>query len=303
MTGGSGLLGSAIRRVAAEDGWDGDYHFASRQDGDLRDRAHTRALFDRVRPTHVIHLAARVGGLFANQADNRGFFVDNMEINKNVLEACRETGVHKVVSCLSTCVFPDGARLPLRATDVHAGPPHPSNEGYSYAKRMLEVMSRLYTRETGRPYVCVVPTNMYGPHDNFGLHGAHVVPALIHRALLAVGAPLAVRGTGAPLRQFLYADDAARMIGHVLMHYDGPAPMVLTNPEEVSIAHAARLVAAHFGARLVFDGDATANGQHRKTASADGILRLMPGFAFTPLERGIRATAAWLTDNYATART
>lgn len=303
VTGGTGLLGSAIREVSATEGWEGEYVFASSKDADLGDWDQTWRLFQRVHPTHVIHLAARVGGLFANQAHNREFFLTNMKINTNVLEACRLAGVAKVVSCLSTCAFPDGAPLPLDPHDMHKGAPHPSNEGYAYAKRMLEVLSRLYSSETGYPYICVVPTNLYGRHDNFDLAQAHVVPALIHRAHLSSPRPLTVRGTGTPLRQFLYAPDAARIIGHVLRRYDDYAtPVVLTSPEEVSIEHVARVIASEFDIGLSLDGISGADGQFRKTTSIEGVLAVMPEITFTPLAQGIRETVEWFRANYALAR-
>ena len=303
VTGGTGLLGSAVRDVSVAEKWEGEYVFASSKDANLEDWDQTWALFQRHRPTHVVHLAACVGGMFANQAHNRDFFLSNMKINTNVLEACRLEGVTKVVSCLSTCVFPDGAPLPLEPRDMHNGPPHPSNEGYAYAKRMLEVLSRMYSAETGNPYICVVPTNMYGRYDNFDMAKAHVVPALIHKARLSHPSPLAVCGTGTPLRQFLYAPDAARMIGHVLRQYkDHATPVVLTSREEVSIAHVAGLIAAEFGIGVRVDGTPTADGQFKRTASAAGFLALVPEFEFTPLALGIRETVQWFRDNYATAR-
>lgn len=310
VTGGTGLLGSAIREAvtgdavgdAAGDAAGADtFVFAGSGDADLRDWDQTRSLFERVRPTHVVHLAARVGGLFANMSGNREFFLDNMSINRNVLEACRLAGVQKVVSCLSTCVFPAEAALPLEASAMHAGLPHPSNEGYSHAKRMLEVLSRLYSAETGRPYVCVIPTNLYGPHDNFDLADAHVLPALVHRAHLAAarGEALRVRGTGTPRRQFLYAADAARLVLEVLdRHDDARRPVVLSTPEEVSIAEAAGLVAAEFGVPVVIDGDEACDGQRLKTSSPADVLALRPDFSFTPLSDGLRATSAWLMRHY-----
>ncbi len=299
VTGGTGLLGSAIRQEVAPDD---TFVFVGSKDADLTCWDQTRALFQKERPTHVLHLAARVGGLFANQNNNRQFFVENMSINVNVLEACRQFGVVKVVSCLSTCVFPDGAPLPLDPAHVHAGPPHPSNQGYSYAKRMLEVMSRLYAAETGNPYVCVIPTNMYGPRDNFNLENAHVLPALVHRAHLAAarGEPLRIRGTGQPLRQFLYAPDAARMVLDVLFDTadaaaDAAADVVLSNPLEVSVAHVGNLVAKEYGIDAVLDGDPAADGQRSKTSRSADRFR---DFAYTPLESGLQKTVEWFRNAY-----
>lgn len=290
VTGGTGLLGSALGSVLVSDA---DWFFAGSGDGDLRSALETHALFGRVQPTHVVHLAGRVGGLFANRDDNYEFFVDNMRININVLEACRSFRVQKVVSCLSTCVFPDGADLPLTADRLHAGPPHPSNEGYAYAKRMVHVMSRHLSASTSGTYVCVVPTNMYGPNDNFDEASSHVIPALVRKAVRETC--LRVKGTGAPLRQFLYSEDAARLVAWALEHYeDTDRPLILAPPTEVSIGDAARLVARLAGcaAGVEFDGDPADDGQFRKTAACD-----TPDFEFTPLERGLEKTIAWFLVN------
>lgn len=287
VTGGTGLLGSAIRELKGDDpAW----YFACSQDGDLRSELQTDFLFAKVQPTHVIHLAARVGGLFANQADNAGFLADNTRINLNVLEAAKKFRVEKVVSCLSTCVFPDGAPLPLTADAIHAGPPHPSNEGYSHAKRLVEVMSRLLAKQTGKTFVCVVPVNLYGPGDNFDPETSHVVASLIHKA--CTEDVLRVRGTGRPKRQFLYCRDAARLVLRALDDYDdAETPLMLAPPEthEVSIRALATMIQLLAGCPAIeFDGDETADGQYQKTA-----LCATPDFDFTSLHEGIETTLAW----------
>lgn len=285
VTGGTGLLGRALQRIAGA-----NFYFASSRDADLRSPLDTELLFARVKPTHVIHLAARVGGLFANQSDNVGFMVDNLRINTNVLEACRNHGVEKTVTCLSTCIFPDGAELPLHSGCMHSGPPHASNEGYAYSKRMAEVLSRQLAKATGRPFVCVVPVNLYGPHDNFDNDTSHVVAALVRKA--CDDTVLRVRGTGAPRRQFLYANDAARMILWALESYDdSDTPLMLAPPQshEVSIGDLATLIQQLAGCpRLEFDRDPSADGQAIKTAKCD-----LPDFEFTSLKDGLEQTIAW----------
>lgn len=144
VTGGSGLVGRAIQKVV-EDGArlpGEDWVFVSSKDADLTDAAQTRALFQQVQPTHVIHLAAMVGGLFRNIKYNLDFWRKNIHINDNVLHSAFEVGVCKVVSCLSTCIFPDKTTYPIDETMIHNGPPHSSNFGYSYAKRMIDVQNR-----------------------------------------------------------------------------------------------------------------------------------------------------------------
>ncbi len=147
----------------------------------------------RHKPRYVIHLAARVGGLFANLSDKVGFYEDNMLINMNIVRACHRCGVQTLVSALSTCIFPDnyrpegfptGENYIMTEADIHKGPPHPSNEGYAYAKRMLEMQSRLYNEQYSTDYRCVIPTNLYGKYDVYG-QTSHVVAALIAKAVTA----------------------------------------------------------------------------------------------------------------------
>lgn len=186
VTGGSGLVGKAIERVVTESANPNEtWYFASSKDGDLRDKESTRNIFLRVQPTHVIHLAAMVGGLFKNLRYKVEFYRENVLINDNVMECCREFKVKKLVSCLSTCIFPDKTSYPIDETMVHDGPPHTSNEGYAYAKRMIDVMNRCYNEEYGCNFTSIIPTNIYGPHDNYSIEDGHVIPGLIHKCYLA----------------------------------------------------------------------------------------------------------------------
>ena len=153
----------------------------------VRDRESSRAVFEKYKPAYVIHLAAKVGGLFNNMAHKVEFYNDNIIMNMNVMELCREFKVKKLISCLSTCIFPDKTTYPIDETMIHTGPPHYSNEGYAYAKRMIEVMDRLYAEEYGCHFTAIVPTNIYGPYDNYEIEGGHVVPGLIHKFYKANG--------------------------------------------------------------------------------------------------------------------
>ena len=150
VTGGSGLVGRAIQavieaeRTAGGAAKDEDWIFLSSKDGDLRDRAATEAIFEKHKPTHCIHLAAFVGGLFRNLKYKVEFYRDNTLMNDNVMECCRIFKVKKLVSCLSTCIFPDKTTYPIDETMLHTGPPHSSNAGYAYAKRMIDVLNKCY---------------------------------------------------------------------------------------------------------------------------------------------------------------
>ena len=178
------------------------FYFATRgNDGDLSDAVGVEALFKRVKPTFVIHLAAKVGGLFANMNDKVGFFEENLAINNNIIRMSHKYAVKKLVCVLSTCIYPDEIEYPIEASMLHKGAPHPSNEGYAYAKRMCAVQCRIYNEQFGTNFVCVVPTNLYGPNDCYSLESSHVVAALIRRTSeLGDGEPLTVWGSGRPLR-------------------------------------------------------------------------------------------------------
>ena len=161
VTGGSGLVGAAIKEyidtTGAKDGE--EWIFLSSKMGDLRKREDTEKIFEQYKPTHVIHLAAKVGGLFANMAQKVEFFRENILINDNIMECCRIYKVQKLVSFLSTCIFPDKTTYPIDETMLHDGPPHPSNEGYAYAKRLIDTLNRAYAEEYGCKFLCGLPAS------------------------------------------------------------------------------------------------------------------------------------------------
>uniref|UniRef100_A0A8R1DEQ5 GDP-L-fucose synthase n=3 Tax=Caenorhabditis japonica TaxID=281687 RepID=A0A8R1DEQ5_CAEJA len=266
-----------------------------------------RKLFEKVRPTHVIHLAAMVGGLFHNLAHNLKFFRKNMAINDNVLALCHEFDVEKCVSCLSTCIFPDKTSYPIDETMVHLGPPHDSNFGYSYAKRMIDVLNKGYAQEHNRKYTSVVPCNVFGPHDNYNLQAGHVLPALIHKAYVAKrdGHALQVFGSGKPLRQFIYSIDLARLFVKVVREYEDVEPIILSvgESDEVSIRDAVSAVVKAIGFEGSVEYDTSkADGQFKKTASNEKLLKLFPDFKFTPFDEAIQESVDWFVENYDTAR-
>ncbi|RVE51458.1 hypothetical protein evm_003859 [Chilo suppressalis] len=315
VTGGSGLVGQAIRTIVEEeqtknpDKQNETWLFSGSKDGDLRDKNQTEALFEKHRPTHVIHLAAMVGGLFHNMAHNLDFFRENMAINDNVLSASHKYDVKKVVSCLSTCIFPDKTTYPIDETMVHNGPPHSSNFGYSYAKRMIDILNRGYHSQHGRVFTSVVPCNVFGPHDNFSMGSSHVIPALIRRmddAIRADQPTFTVMGTGKPLRQFIYSLDLAKLFIWVLRHYDSVEPIILSVDEkdEVSISAVAEAIKRAHGYKgeIVYDTD-KADGQYKKTASNKKLRSLYKDFEFTPFDTAIDDTVRWFKEHREQART
>ena len=255
----------------------------------------------------MIHLAALVGGLFANMSANCDFFRSNMKMNDNILSCSQKHRVEKVVSCLSTCIFPDKTSYPIDESMVHAGPPHSSNFGYSYAKRMIDVQNRAYHEQYGCRFTSIIPCNVFGPHDNFNIEQGHVIPGLINKAYQAKknGTAFEIWGTGAPLRQFIYSLDLARLTVWVMREYEEIDPIILATDEadEVSIKDVAMMVleACDFKGEVKFLTD-KADGQFKKTASNAKLRKYLPEYQFVPTREAIRETVQWFTDNYETAR-
>ena len=214
ITGGSGLIGSGLKTYNV------NFIFLSSKDCDLRDLTETRVVFNKYKPSYVIHLAANVGGLYLNMKYPVELYRDNILINNNVMELCKEFNVEKLISCLSTCIFPDKTTYPIDESMIHSGPPHPSNEGYAYAKRMIDVMNRSYNKEYGCKFTSIIPTNIYGHNDNFNLENGHVIPSLIHKAYISKknNTDFVIYGSGEPLRQFIFNEDLAELIIYVLIN-------------------------------------------------------------------------------------
>lgn len=308
VTGSTGLVGSAVQIVAKKEQRPGEkWVFLSSKDGNLRNIEETRAIFRKHRPTHVINLAAKVGGLFSNMKYGCDFLRINMEINQNVLQVSQETGVKKVISNMSTCIFPDKTTYPIDETMVHNGPPHPSNYGYSMAKRMIDVMNRTYHDQYGCMFTSAIPTNVYGPYDNYNLEDGHVLTGLIHKIYLAKknNTPFTIWGTGKPRRQFIYSLDLARLLIWAIREYNDVNPILLCVDEEdeVSIKELAEMVVEETGFKGSVTHDTTkADGQFKKTASNAKLRSYLPDFKFTPIRQGIRETVEWFAANYETAR-
>lgn len=311
VTGGSGLVGSAIReRWSIVQGGASKMVFLSSADGDLRHPAAVEKIFWKLRPNAVIHLAANVGGLYKNMRDNLGMFRDNLAINQNVLRFAHKYGVKRVISCLSTCIYPERTAYPILEDYLHDGLPHESNMGYSMAKRLLHIESALYRKQHRVDFVCVTPTNVFGPNDNFHLEDGHVIPALINRCHRAKneGKPLECRGTGSPLRQFIYSADLAHLI-LLLLETERDNVLDLDNvtlapSHEITIKEAAEAIAKNF--KLDQDQirwDKTqSDGQHKKTASNKRLMRLFPDFKFTPFPQAIAETVQWFKTHYPNVR-
>jgi GDP-L-fucose synthase len=299
VTGARGLLGSEVVNLSSN-----PIPITSK-DCDLIKSA---KLIEEVSTNHktVIHCAARVGGVKANTDYVAEFFDDNMKMNMNVLEACKNRKL-KLVSVLSTCIYPDApyVRYPLTEDQLHMGPPHISNFGYAYAKRMLEVQSRAYRQQFGCNFISVVPNNLYGPNDNYDLNTGHVVPALIrkfHEAKINGSDKVEIWGTGKPLRDFTFARDAAAIILWLAENYDGAEPINIGNSEEVSIRKLVEMIGEEMNFKGIVDFDFTKpDGQYRKPCSNSKLRSLGWKDEYVSLRDGLRETISLFAKNYPNA--
>jgi len=296
VTGGNGLVGSEFI---------GDQYFKpSSNQYDLIDRDQTHRLmlrgFD-----GIIHCAAKVGGVGANMNYKGEFFYNNIMMNTNVIEGARLSGVKNLVAFLSTCVFPDKVDYPLTEKKIHLGEPHFSNDAYAYAKRMTDVQIRSYNEQYGLNYKSVIPTNIYGPNDNYDLENGHVLPALIHKCYLAREnkTPLTIWGSGKPLREFIFSKDVAKLTEWVLYNYNENEPIILSTSEEISIKEVVDVITElmNFRGDVIFDSSKP-DGQFRKPSDNTKIKNYLPNFKFTPFYEGLKETIEFFENNYSIVR-
>jgi len=309
VTGGTGMVGKAIQERI----WDEEGVFVGSKNFDLTNSEQVNDMFKWNKPTHVIHLAAKVGGVKANMSANGDFCALNQQINANVLRAANETkSCVKVVSLLSTCVYPDSAHVvyPLTESQLHKGPPHSSNFGYAYSKRMIEVQSRAYNEQNGnKKFICAIPNNIYGKHDNFDLEDSHVVPAMmrkIYEAKLSGDSKLKLWGTGEAIREFTYAPDIARdLLNLVNLVYPLYETYNIGNTSQpISIKRLAETLCMISGfdyAKIEWDSSEP-TGQLRKPSSTALYNSEYPMEYYTTIEVGLRETWDWFEETYPNVR-
>jgi len=302
ITGGRGMVGSAFQSIEASH----DLILIGREDADLLDRHSFEKVINRYTPDAVVHLAAKVGGVKGNSDFVADFYSQNARMNVNVLDTCHNMGVKKVVSLLSTCVYPDDVKYPLTEEQIHRGEPHLSNFGYAYAKRMLDVHSRALRQQYGRNYICAVPNNLYGPHDNFDLECGHVIPAIIRKVWESkiYGKPPVFWGDGSPLREFTFSEDVASALIYLIENYNSPDPINIGVSNEISISEVVDLVCGY----LRYEGDVVwdeskPSGQFRKPSSNQRFLDLgWDDELYTSFHDGLKRTCDWFLEQYPNVR-
>jgi len=313
VTGGTGMVGCSILNILTSDDeimakWEEHkFIYLSSKDLDLTDRENTLEYFKDTKPDYIIHLAANVGGLYKNQENNIKMFSDNIKINENVLEGCRLNKVMRGIFVLSSCIYPiDPSKFPMDESMVHESPPHYSNEGYAYAKRMLELQCRQHNK-LGYEFICLTPVNLYGPYDNYKIKDAHLIPALMHRFHLhsQVGKSLLAYGTGRPERQFLYSMDFAKIILLILGNKDiKSGNIICCTDEEYKIVDVVdKLATAMKLNKEDIHWDATkSDGCMKKTVSNEKLKKIIKDYNFVPLDEGLKETYRWFVNNYDTIR-
>jgi GDP-L-fucose synthase len=304
VAGHRGLVGAAVVRALRQQGYR-NLLLRTHQELDLTDQRAVREFFDRERPAAVIMAAARVGGIHANNTRPALFIRDNLVIQDNVIDAAHRSGVAKFVFLGSSCIYPKLAPQPIKEEYLLTGPLEPTNEWYAIAKIAGVKMCQAYRREYGFNAISLMPTNLYGPGDNFDLQNSHVLPALIrrfHEAKLRGDETLSVWGTGTPRREFLHVDDLADAVIYLLNNYEDEAIVNIGWGEDVTIRELAELVmeASGYQGRLVFD-PSKPDGTPRKLLDTTRLTALgwRPKI---PLKAGIDSTYAWFREHAAEAR-
>lgn len=294
LTGHKGLVGSAISKEILT------VNFEKR----ITDLNEYKEFLEKNSIKSVIHTAARVGGVLDNWNNKIDFYLQNSKLNNIVFEAAYTSGVETFVNFSSTCVFPDKCDYPLKESDVFMGPPHYTNDSYAYAKRMNQHLCN-EARKLGKNYFTIIPTNVFGPNDNYNLNSSHVLPALIHKCYLSkcYRTDFIVWGDGTPLREFIYSKDLAKITCELMNTNKEHESVIVSNSEEVSIQECVEIIAKilKFNGNIIFD-TSKPNGQFRKPTDTTTFKSLMPDFKFTPFNEALGESINWFEKNYHSLR-
>lgn len=304
IAGHRGLVGSGIWRKLQSEGFTNLIGRTS-SELDLKDREAVFEFFEHTSPRYVVLAAAKVGGILANNTYPVDFLSDNLRIQVNVLDAARAYGVERLLFLGSSCIYPKFADQPIREDSLLTGHLEPTNDAYAIAKIAGIMQVQAVRRQYGLPWISAMPTNLYGPGDNFSPHGSHVMPALIRRYddAARAGEPSVTNwGTGSPMREFLHVDDMADACLHLLENYDGPSQVNVGTGSDVSIKELASIVAKTVGYTGAIKWDAAKpDGTPRKLLDVSKLNRA--GWkASISLEDGIRSTVEWYRANLESIR-
>jgi len=294
ITGGNGMLGQALREICQ------GAIFISNRDCDLRDLQSVQKLLKELRPQAILHLAADVGGVKKNAEKNADLLTNNVQINTNLLSTAAFLGCPRVISVLSSCAFATYPDKSSTEQDLHIGLPYAGNLGYATSKRVLDIQTKLLSKQYGLCYSTLTPVTMYGPYDNFDLEDGHVISSLIRKTIEAKknAGTLEVWGTGEIIRQFVYVKDIARLLLKALDCYQSQETLIVAPDKGVSIRALAQTITKVIGFEGAVSFDTTKpEGQKYKTLQSQHWPEYFKDFPFTSLEQGIRETVDWLSSN------
>ncbi len=297
VTGGAGFLGRHVVSLLRRRGCRKIFVPRS-QEYDLRKEEAIKRLFQRTKPNFIIHLAAAVGGIGANQKNPGSFFYDNLIMGVQLMEQARKSNIEKFVAVGTICAYPKFTAVPFKEKDLWKGYPEETNAAYGLAKKMLLVQSQSYRQQYGFNSIYLLPVNLYGPGDNFiPEYSSHVIPAIIKKCLDAKQSgrnSITVWGTGKPTREFLYVDDAARAIILAAEKYNKPEPMNLGAGFEISIKDLVKLIVklTDFKGQVIWD-TTKPDGQPRRRLDISRAKKEIGFQSKTKLEEGLRKTIAW----------
>ena len=317
VTGGNGMMGKCIRDVVSENRElhrNHDFTFTTREDIELTNYLSVLQYFSSNKFDYIIHLAADVGGLYKNMNSNYTMMENNLEINLNIINACKKYKINRGVFILSSCIYPANPKeFPMTENDIHNGPPHYSNEGYAYAKRMLEVQCRLMNNLYNTEFYCLIPVNLYGPYDNYNVDNGHFIPSILHRFHLStlVGKKCTAYGSGTPFRQFLYAPDFAKIICNILFYLPfnkNNQNIIICNDNEYTIKNVVDKIQSIMKINEVEWDLTLGDGCMKKTVSNEKFKTIIKqnkaiwDGKWKSLDQGLKETYNWFINNYEIAR-
>ena len=296
ITGGNGLMGSAFRKLLGDIP---NVTLVGRDDYDLTRESEVVQMYGDTRPQYVIHAAARVGGIGRNLDDPVEQFYDNIMMNTLVLHQAFLHDVEKLIAFSSSCAFPAEAAV-LEEGILHDGLPFAAHGSYAHAKRMVEVQASTLRERSGRSYCTIIPGNIYGEEDNFDLEHGHVVPALIHRCYLArsAGKDFEVWGDGSASREFLYAEDVARICLELMQFDILPGRLIVAAEKSYKIREIVDIICEKMQYQNIRWLTHKPNGQSFRKSSLKLFREYFPEFTFTDIEDGLERTISWFDAHY-----
>jgi len=296
VTGGSGLVGNALRKIYP------DAIYISSKDYDLTKEKDVKAMFEKHRPSRVIHLAAKVGGLKDNINHPAEFLYQNVLMNTYVIHYAYKNNVEKLITTLSNCAYPDIAKkYPMTENQLLEDLPASTNLSYGYSKRLLYIQIKAYRKQHKCRNSAAIPCSIYGPYDKFEDDKSHFLAALIKKIYYSnknKEKSIKLLGTGKPLRQYIYSEDVAKILLLLLEKYDDEEPINIAPKENLSIKEIAEIAIKSTNSnniKIEFD-KSSPDGQYRKDLSNDKLYNIIGNFGFTPLSEGIKKTYNWLEE-------